>query len=101
MNKIYISGKIGDLPKSVYMNNFMSVEIKLRALGFSVVNPAKVNAELPEDTTYEQYMQMSFQMLSFCDSIYMMEGWSNSLGAKAELEWAIENGLNVLYGSGE
>ena len=32
-----------------------------------------VNAMLPEDTTYDEYMAMSFAMLDMCDSIYMLD----------------------------
>lgn len=50
-----------------------------------MVNPAKVNAQLPEDTDYEDYMKMSFCMLDMCDAIYMLLGWNKSCGANREL----------------
>ena len=51
--KIYISGQISNLEKSDYMERFAKAEKKLTEQGYSVVNPAKVNAQLPEDTSYE------------------------------------------------
>ena len=65
--------------------------------GYSVVNPAMVNAMLPEDTTYDEYMAMSFAMLDMCDSVYMLDGWENSKGACMEFERAVNNGLEIIY----
>ena len=65
--------------------------------GVSVINPAKVNAAMPTDTTYEQYMAMSFTMLDMCDTIYMMQGWEQSNGAKKEIIKSKELGLKILY----
>ena len=50
--KIYISGAITGIDD--YMERFAKAEKKLTEQGYSVVNPAKVNAQLPEDTTYEE-----------------------------------------------
>ena len=70
--KIYISGAISGTDD--YMERFAKAEKELTEQGYSVVNPAKVNAQLPEDTSYEEYMEMSFCMLDMCDGIYMLKG---------------------------
>ena len=49
--KIYISGAITGTDD--YMERFEKAEKELAEKGYSVVNPAKVNAQLPEDTSYE------------------------------------------------
>lgn len=69
--KIYISGAITGTDN--YMERFAKAEKELTEQGYSVVNPAKVNAQLPEDTDYEDYMKMSFCMLDMCDSICMLK----------------------------
>lgn len=97
--KIYISGRITGLPQNEYMDNFMRSEMWLKARGYSVINPAKVNQMLPIDTTYEQYMAMSFCMLDMCDAIYMMSNWTESKGAKMEIEQAKAKGMKIMYES--
>ena len=93
--KIYISGPITGTKD--YMSRFSTAHLSLARQGYSVVNPAMVSAKLPEDTTYDEYMAMSFAMLDMCDSIYMLDGWENSKGAKMEYERALKNGLNIIY----
>ena len=86
--KIYISGPISGT--NDYMERFAEAEKEMAEKGYVVINPAKVNAELPPppDTSYEQYMKMSLLMLSDADEIYMMSGWEESKGAKLEFEYA-------------
>ena len=85
--KIYISGAISGTDD--YMERFARAEKELTEKGWSVVNPAKVNAQLPEDTTYEEYMKMSILMLDMCDSVYMLKGWEKSCGANREYGYAM------------
>ena len=84
--KIYISGKITGTTD--YMERFAVVEKRLTEKGFSVINPARVNACMPLDTTYEQYMEMCCCMLKQADAIYLMHGWRNSNGACREYSFA-------------
>lgn len=95
--KIYISGKITGTED--YMQRFENAERELQKMypGVSVVNPAKVNAALPIDTTYEQYMDMSFVMLGMCDAIYFLQGWEKSSGAMREQAKASELGIKFLH----
>ena len=93
--KIYISGSITDTDD--YMERFSKAENELTENGYSVVNPAKVNAQLPEDTTYEEYMKMSFCMLDMCDSIYMLKDWGKSYGANRELGYAMAKNMIIMY----
>lgn len=93
--KVYISGAITGTDD--YMERFAKAEKYLTKLGYSVVNPAKVNAQLPEDTDYEDYMKMSFCMLSICDAIYLLRGYEKSCGAKRELEFAKSEDMEIVY----
>ena len=64
---------------------------------YIVINPAKVNAQLPIETTWEEYMQMSMTMLKMCDSIYMLKGWEDSKGARLEYNYAVENNYKIIF----
>ena len=80
-----------------YMERFAKAEKELTEQGYSVVNPAKVNAQLPEDTSYEEYMKMCFCMLDMCDSIYMLNNWDKSCGANRELGYAMAKDMIIMY----
>lgn len=96
-NRIYISGGITGIPD--YMERFAKAQEKLEKQGYSVINPALVNSNLPEDTTYEEYMKVSFCLLNMCDSIYMMNGWDNSCGASREYGYACAGGMTIIFES--
>lgn len=93
--RIYISGAITGTDD--YMERFAKAEKELTEQGYSVVNPAKVNAQLPENTTYEEYMKMSFCMLDMCSGIYMMSGWNKSCGANREYGYALAKDKIIIY----
>lgn len=92
--KIYISGAISNTDD--FMERFAKAEKELKEQGYSVVNPAKVNAQLPEDTTYEEYMNMCFCMLDMCDGIYMLKGWGKSCGANREYGYAMDKDMIIM-----
>lgn len=92
--KIYISGPITGTDD--YMNRFCAAEEKAKKIGYEVVNPAKVNAMLPESTEYEDYMTMSMVMLDMCDAICMMHGWEESKGAMREYNHAKNKEIAIL-----
>lgn len=93
--KIYISGAITGTTD--YMERFAKAEKELTEQGYSVVNPAKVNAQLPEDTSYEEYMKMCFCMLDMCEAIYMLKGFDYSCGSNRELGYAIAKDMIIMF----
>lgn len=92
---VYISGAITGT--SDYMERFAKAEEILTKQGLSVINPAKVNSMMPKDTTYDQYMQMAFTMLSFCECIYMLDGWEKSKGATWEMDYSKRNKIEIRF----
>ena len=96
--KVYISGPITGTTD--YMERFAQIERRLMRSGHTVVNPAKVNANLPADTTHAEYMEMSFTMLDMCDAILMMNGWQQSRGAGMEFDRAVRNGTTIAFEGG-
>ena len=93
--KIYISGAISNTDD--FMERFAKAEKELKEQGYSVVNPAKVNAQLPENTSYEEYMKMCFCMLDMCDSICMLKGFEKSCGANRELGYSMAKDMIIMY----
>lgn len=90
---IYISGPITGT--SDYMERFGKAEKELTENGYSVINPAKVNAMLPEDATWEEYIKVSLTLLSICTGVYMMPGWRESRGAVLEFMQARRNEMQI------
>lgn len=93
--KIYISGAISNTDD--FMERFAKAEKELTELGYSVVNPAKVNSQLPKDTTYEEYMKMCFCMLDMCIAIYMLNGFEKSCGSNRELGYAMAKDMIIMH----
>ena len=91
--RIYISGPITGTKD--YMQRFKKAEKELTEKGYSVINPAKVNAMLPQDATWEEYIKVSLTLLSICTGVYMMPGWRESRGAVLEFMQARRNGMQI------
>ena len=91
--KLYLSGAITGTDD--YMDRFSMAEKSLE-VEHTIINPARVNAQLPSDTDYEDYMKMSFCMLDMCDGIYLLKGWEKSCGSNRELGYAMAKGKIIL-----
>ena len=93
--RVYISGPITGTKD--YAMRFAEAEAKLEKMGFSVFNPARVNAEHPESLGHEEYMEISMARLGMCDGIYMLNGWRDSRGACREYGYAMGKGLRIWH----
>lgn len=91
--KIYIGGPISGIKN--YRNNFKVVEEKLLSDGHQVMNPAVISEGFP----YTAYMPVCLPMLECCDAIYLLEGWTNSTGAKLECHYAKVQGKKIFLQS--
>lgn len=89
--KIYIAGKITGLKD--YKKNFDRAEVELKKQGHVVVNPSVV----PEGLNYDDYMNICTAMLKACDTIYMLNNWKDSTGAKIEHQIAELSGKEIIY----
>lgn len=91
--RIYISGAISGT--NDYMERFADAEKELENF-WSVINPARINSNMPDDTQYEEYMKLSTCLLDMCDAIYMLNGWQQSCGANREYGYALAKGLKII-----
>lgn len=75
------------------------VALRLWELGWVVfcphLNTANFNwySNLPDDV----WLNGGLKLLGRCDCMIMLKGWEQSKGANAELELAIEKGLEIYY----
>lgn len=92
--KVYISGPISGLPYEEVEKAFSKAEIRLQEQGYEVVNP--LNNGLPRESTWNEHMRADLKLLLDCDAIYMLDGWTNSKGAKIEFNLAFDLRINII-----
>ena len=91
----YISGKIGDLPESVYLKRFNTAKDQLAAYGHEAVSPT----DLPHnhDKTWASFMIEDLKALIPCHGIYMLSNYADSPGALIELAFAKRMGKEIIF----
>ena len=101
-NIVYISGPITN--NQTYVLDFARAEEKIKeAVKYgeydfsSVINPAKVCSNLPEEFRHEDYMEVCYRLIDLSQSIYMLKGWQESVGARKEHAYAKLLGVGVYY----
>lgn len=94
MKKIYISGPMAGLPDLNYPA-FHDVANHLKQQGYEPLNPADIGVR--EGWEWSDYMRYAIRMLTEADRIYMLEGWWNSKGARAEKQLAEQLGIKRLF----
>ena len=79
--KIFISGKISGLHYYYAYHKFATAEKHLERMGYKVVNPMCL---CKRDWSWARCMILCLLHLLHCQSIYMLENWEYSRGAKIE-----------------
>lgn len=97
--KIYISGKIGFLPKEVYEKRFNQAEARLAEVGWDVINPIKLDHS-SHDKSWASYMLKDLEAMIPCDAVFMLSNWTDSPGAQIEHSFAIRMGKQIFYQNG-
>ena len=96
--KVYISGKMRGMTEEESRSKFKEAELHLKALGCEVVNPWDTEQEKKKHCKqWGDYILFDLKILSECDSIYMLDNWQDSWGAKCEHAYACGRDMKVLY----
>lgn len=99
MRKFYISGPITGIEN--YEERFSKAQKELESKGYLVINPAAVGAVLPNELSHQDYMRISFILLSLCDDIYLLSGWGKSDGAVQEYIFATAMEKGIWFENGD
>ncbi|WP_313411767.1 DUF4406 domain-containing protein [Atlantibacter hermannii] len=90
--KIYIAGPMSGIEK-FNRPAFQYEALRLSSEGYVVLNPAT----LPDGLTQSEYMDICLAMLRCADAIYMLRGWEQSAGARAENALAEKLELEIIF----
>ena len=82
---VYISGKMTGV-ENYNKPKFDRAKAVLESKGYEVLSPADLGAE--ESFEWHDYMRVDVALLAMCDSIYLLDDWRDSKGARAELDVA-------------
>ena len=94
--KIYISGKITGLDNAKEIFDAAEKKVTETYQDAQIVNPMKLPHD--HDKTWESYMRDCLVEMMRCDTIYVLENWEDSKGAKLEVALAIQLNFNI-FGS--
>ena len=99
MRVIYVAGKYrADENGEGLYDNIICAEVAARMLwkeGWATICPHLNSAFFGGDDNI--YLVGYLEILRRCDAIYMLKGWQDSVGARQELELAIELNKEVIY----
>ena len=93
---IYLSGPMTGLPDYNYPA-FNAMAAQLRRHGFTVVNPAELNADRPDGAVWSDYLRRDIAALMGCTHIVLLPGWKNSRGARIEVSLAGDLGMSIHF----
>ena len=100
--RVYISGPMRGLP-DLNRAAFEKAAAIVREAGYAVVNPHEINGAWEigmKDRGLElsgaDYIERDLRELLHCNSILLLPGWENSVGARCELAVAFTLNLSVL-----
>ena len=93
--RIFISGAVTGNPGA--NRQFLDAETALKANGFSVINPLAIHNRMPEDCTYQEYMDISMELLKMSDAIFLLTGGEESNGSITEFDYMVAVGKPVYF----
>lgn len=98
---VYISGKITGLDEQATRERFKKVQKEFEKKNYDVINPFDATDEFVKEfggnLSWGDAMICCLISLNHCDEIYMLDGWTDSIGARIERDFASRLGLVVRY----
>lgn len=76
---------------------FHAEAARQRGLGYEVINPAELDAEVGPDHLWDFHLRRDLKVLSDCDRVVLLPGWEHSKGARLEHHVATELGMVVVF----
>lgn len=71
--------------------------IRLWKEGYAVICPHMNTALFDGICPEETWLQGDLEILKRCDAIYLLDNWESSIGARNELQKAMEWNLEIIY----
>lgn len=88
---IYISGAVSS--DKNFREKFDRAEKFLQSKGFTVINPVKGE---PDGKEWSYYMKKDIMKLLSCDCVYALSDWTKSKGARIEINFALDLGMEII-----
>lgn len=97
--KVYISGAITNNPNAKAQFDKAKETLLELKKGYEPISPM----DLPHnhDKSWKSFMKEDVIELMKCDAIYMMTGWTNSIGARVEFDLAQSLNYKIIYELGD
>lgn len=91
MNKtVFLCGAIS--ADKNYTEKFYGAETKLTALGYTVLNPIM----LPANLEIADWLRITFEMVEVADIVAIFDDWTFSLRARSEVAYALDKNKNLI-----
>lgn len=95
--KCYLSGPISGRDLNERKRAFKEAQVMMETAGYDVVNPLENG--LPHEASTNQHMKRDIQLLTECDTIFMMDKWNHSHGCYTEFMVATAIGCEIIFES--
>lgn len=75
-----------------YLDKFCDAETKLTALGYTVLNPIL----LPANLGIPDWLRITFEMVDISDIVVLFDDWTASLRARSEVQFALKQDVKIV-----